>query len=180
MDYIRTIAIFIHLIVFAFAITTLYKSDFKILKQRPTNFEIEKMGNEMLTYLLLLTITGLIVVYVDTNFEIERITTSQKLMTKLFCIAILTMNAFFIHLVVFKKLNKQVLTSFDMKLMSASGAISTVSWTFAGFLGIAKPLVKHFSLINFVSLYIFAIVVSVFISLCMSSKIAKNWEKSAK
>ncbi len=175
MDYIRTILIFAHLMVFAFAITTLYKSDYKLFFKRPTNDEIKAMGNHMLIYLIVLWITGLGVIYIDTAFSMEKILSAQKLLTKLSCVLVLTFNAFVIHFFAFKKLAKETLNRMDMKVMAISGAVSSASWTFAGFLGIAKPLVKHLSLSDFMSLYGLVVLTATTIAIIITPIIEKNW-----
>ncbi|MCL4419581.1 hypothetical protein M1146_05795 [Patescibacteria group bacterium] len=177
MDYIRTIIIFAHLMVFAFAITTLYKSDLKLIYNRPKSNEIKSMGNHMLIYLIVLWLTGLGVIYIDTAFDFEKILSAQKLLTKLSCVLVLTINAFIIHFVAFKKLTKETLTKSDMIFMSISGAISTASWTFAGFLGIAKPLVKHLSLSNFLSLYALVVIGATAVAIALTPMITRNWNR---
>lgn len=178
MDYTRTILIFIHLIVFAFAITTLYKSDIELLFRRPSAEEIKEMGNHMAIYLLILWITGLGVIYIDTNFGLDKILSAQKLLTKLSCVIILTLNAFVIHFVVFKKLAKKTLDQADMKIMSISGAVSSASWTFAGFLGIARPLVKHMNLAAFMSFYVLVVACAAIGALMLTPFITKQWTQA--
>ena len=175
MDYIRTILIFTHLIVFAFAITNLYKSDFNLFFKRPNKEEINSMGNQMLIYLIILWITGLGVVYIDTAFAFEKIITAQKLITKLCCVGVLTINALLVHFVAFKKLAKEKLAKSDLSVMGVVGAISTASWSFAGFLGVAKPLVKHLSLADFLSLYCVVLLIAVVVAGFLTPRIAKNW-----
>jgi hypothetical protein len=175
MDFIRTILIFAHLIVFAFAITTLYKSDAKLIYTRPSLDEIKTMGNQMLIYLIFLWITGLGIIYIDTEFSMEKIFSAQKLLTKLTCVGVLTLNSFVIHFVVFKKLAKQHLTMIDMYVMSISGAISTASWTFAGFLGVARPLAIHLNLTEFMGLYGFVLIAAVIGAFALTPMITRNW-----
>jgi hypothetical protein len=175
MDAIRTILIFAHLIVFAFAITTLYKSDAKLIYTRPNQDEIKTMGDQMLIYLIVLWITGLGVIYIDTEFSLEKIFSAQKLLTKLTCVGVLTLNAFVLHFVVFEKLAKEQLTKIDMKVMSIAGAISTASWTFAGFLGVARPLVIHLNLTDFMCLYGFILIAAIIGALALTPMITRNW-----
>lgn len=176
MDYIRTILIFIHLIAFAFAITKLYKSDFNLFFKRPDKEEIKSMGNQMLLYLIILWITGLGVVYIDTGFVFEKIITAQKLITKLSCVGVLTVNALLVHFVAFKLLAVEKLSKSNLSVMGVVGAISTASWSFAGFLGVAKPLVKHLSLADFLSLYCVVLAVAVVVAGFLTPRIAKNWK----
>lgn len=168
--------IFLHLIVFAFAITKLFKSDIELFFKRPSQNSIKEVGNHMMIYLILLWITGIGVIYIDTLFDIEKIMTAQKLLTKLSCVIVLTLNAFVIHMISFKKLANDFLSKTDMYVMSISGAISTSSWIFAGFLGIAKPLVKHLSLENFLSLYGFVVLLATITSIVITPKIISNWK----
>lgn len=177
MDFIRTILIFIHLIAFAFAITTLYKSDIKLLYNKPNEVEVENLGKRMLMYLILLWISGGGVVYVDTGFELNKILAAPKLLTKLTCVSVLTLNAFVIHFVAFKKLSQQTVNKLDMQIMSICGAVSTASWTYAGFLGIAKPLVKYLTLTEFMSLYGVLLAGAVSGALVLTPFITKNWAR---
>lgn len=160
---------------FAFAITKLYKSDYNLFFKKPDKEEIKNMGTQMFLYLIILWITGLGVVYIDTGFAFEKIITAQKLITKLSCVGVLTINALLVHFVAFKKLAKEKLVKADLSVMGVVGAISTASWSFAGFLGVAKPLVKHLSLADFLSLYGVVLLVAVVVAGFLTPRIAKNW-----
>lgn len=178
MDYLRTILIFTHLMFFAFAITTVYKSDFKLIFQRPSANDISSIGDQILVCLIALWVTGLTLVYIDTAFEMTKILASQKLLTKLSCVFILTMNAFVIHFAVFRKLAKKRLSTADMYFMSIFGAISTASWTFASFIGIARPLVKHLTLTDFMIFYGLVIVLAIVLAIAITPMVTRNWGKS--
>jgi len=134
------------------------------------------MGKQMLLYLIVLWVTGIGVVYIDTLFDLDKIMTAQKLLTKFSCVGVLTLNAFVIHFFSFSKLTEETLSKADMFIMSISGAISTSSWTFAGFLGIAKPLAKHLSLTDFLSLYGLVVAVATAVAISITPIIAKNWK----
>ncbi len=177
MDYLRTILIFSHLMVFAFAITSLYKSDFELLFQRPSNEDIKSMGDHMLIYLVVLWTTGLGLIYIDTGFDMDKIRSAQKLITKLSSTIVLTLNAIVIHFIAFKKLERDTLSGADMLLMAIAGAISTASWTFAAFLGIAKALVKHFSLADFLGLYGLVVLGAVATTIALTPTITNNWKR---
>ena len=176
MDYLRTALIFVHLMVFAFAITTLFKSDVKLLFQRPNDDEVHTMGNHMLFFLLLLWVTGLGIIWIDTKFDYDVIINAPKIVVKLSCVILLTLNALIIHFVAFKKLKKAVLSKADMYIMSLSGSISTASWTFAAFLGVAKPLVKHLTMGGFFGLYAFVLVSAMTGAVLLTPMIRKNWD----
>ena len=180
MDYLRTGLIFVHLMVFAFAITTLYRSDFRLLFSRPSEAETHTMGQHMLLSLIILWVTGLGVIWVDTRFDYDTIINSPKIVMKLSCVVVLTLNAILIHFVAFKKLKQDILSKADMLMMSLVGAVSTTSWTFAAFLGIAKPLTKHLNQADWFALYALALTGAGAVAMALTPMIQRNWSANSK
>lgn len=179
MDHARTAIIFFHLVVFAFAITKVYRSDYHFLFRRPEQGQLHALGQQMLIFLALLWVSGVSLIYIDTGFALDSIVHSQKLVAKLACVTVLTLNALVIHLAVFQALLKDKLSASEMYLVTVSGAVSTSSWTFAGFLGVAKPMVKHMSLADFLVLYVIVVMSAVLVAIMLTPAIARHWAAPA-
>jgi hypothetical protein len=177
MDALRTVLIFLHLIVFAFAISKLYISDFNLFFRRSNLFELQLLGRQMSFLLGGLWITGAGVVFIDTSFDPVLILASDKLLAKLVCVSVLTINATLIHNIVFKKAQKAKLSYTDMLVMTIPGAISTCSWTFAGFLGVARPLSEYLSFQHFLILYGVCLFLAIALMVFISPIIRRNWSE---
>ncbi len=178
MDILRTFLIYTHLLVFAFAITTLYRSDMNLFFRKISQEKLRMLGDQMLWLLVVLAITGAGIVYIDTEFRYDAIMQADKLLAKMVCVGVLTLNAMVLHHVVFRKMAKAELTHGDMLLMSVSGAVSTCSWTFAGFLGVAKAFTKYFSFEHFLYLYGACLAVAIVVAIMLAPVIKRNWENN--
>ncbi|SBT17398.1 hypothetical protein MGA5115_01509 [Marinomonas gallaica] len=176
MDILRTLLIFAHLLVFAFAITNLFQSDIKLLSTRINTSQLKELGRQMKLLLFVLAVTGAGIVYIDTAFSLEAILSSDKLMAKMVCVGVLIVNAFILHNIVFKKMEKSALRNSEMAFMMVSGAISTCSWTFAGFLGIAKALSNYFSFSHFLYLYGSCLLAAIVLAMILLPTVRRNWQ----
>lgn len=176
MDILRTLLIFAHLLIFSFAITNLFRSDIRLFSIRINPSQLKKLGDQMKLLLFALVLTGAGIVYIDTQFNLAAMLGADKLMAKMVCVGVLVINALVLHSVVFQKMRKNTLSHSEMALMMASGAISTCSWTFAGFLGIAKALSHYFLLSHFLYLYGSCLLVAIIVALILVPTVRRNWQ----
>jgi hypothetical protein len=175
-DITRVALVMAHLLCFAMAIAKLYTSDLRLLFSRPAMDEVYDMGAQMVWWLGLLWVTGLGVVWVDTGFELDKLMAMEKLQAKAAVVSVLTLNAVLLHHVVFDLLKKPVLTRANLRVMALSASVSSASWTYAAFLGIAKPLAVHLGLSGFLALYSLVLGFASAIALALVPWIARNWE----
>lgn len=141
VDWLRVLLIYCHVGICAFAITTVLKADFKILL---SDFCREDIGTDAkrISYLLAgLWISGLAIIYLDTGFSTEIMMTKSKLLLKLLCVLMLTLNGLMLHQVSFPVLTRASEASDSEAVMLAvTGALSTSHWLLAAFIGMSAPL----------------------------------------
>lgn len=145
---INTFLVYIHLLAACVAVGILLLQDYalaraqgKALTEIETT-ELQRSAHRVSLALALLWITGIALVihgYLgDPNYIIN-----EKLWAKICVVAILTLNGFFLHCFCFPRLctgvgiNKLPLQ--EKVLLAFSGSLSTTSWLFACYLGIARP-----------------------------------------
>lgn len=180
---IQTTIVFVHLMFAVFALYYVISADIKILKGEFFN-ENEKLLAEIgdrLTHLLLgLWASGLMLVLIDLKLDlsIAALSAKPKLIVKLICVAVLTLNAGLLHVKVFPQLlDKQSISKREWILISVAGGMSAVSWLMAAFLGVAKPMAKEWTVINFFSLYALALAGGMLAAYLASEKLQEQFER---
>lgn len=145
----KTFVIYIHLIATCIAVGTLLVKDIEllVLRGRPL-FPREKGGlmhaaNVIFLSLCALWISGLALVVFGV-LENPDYLANEKLWAKVTVVCLLTLNGFLLHFYSFPRVvsNQGVvgLPGAEQAVVMFSGAMSTSSWLFACFLGIARPL----------------------------------------
>ncbi|MGB3315346.1 MAG: hypothetical protein WBB85_13110 [Albidovulum sp.] len=108
--------------------------------------------------LAVLFLSGASVIWIDTGFDPAEIVARPKLMAKLAVICVLVLNGALMHALLFPLLAGQHLRSRAVALLaSLQGAVSSVSWLFATFIGVAKPLAGPLGFEGFMALYALAL-----------------------
>jgi hypothetical protein len=104
--------------------------------------------------LLALWATGLGLIALDTGFDPVAIAAKPKLVTKLIVVTVLTGNGLLLHRFAFPALSGRAFGSTaSLSLIAALGAISTVSWLYAAFVGSARLIAGMMNLEAFLALY---------------------------
>ncbi len=141
-DWLRIALVYSHLILCAFAITAVLKTDIKIVLGDYSRAEIGRAATGIACLLLGLWATGLAIIYIDTGFNPEVLLTKSKLVLKLVCVATLTANGYILHWLSFPILmdNNGKVTRGESVLLVMTGALSTSHWMLAAFVGLSQPL----------------------------------------
>lgn len=175
IQHVDLLAIFRMLFIFAHVIAVITASagialgDYAILSQRriDTNLLL-KAGRIISVALSILWLTGLVIIWIDTQFEWPVLITSSKLIAKLTVVSILTLNGIALHSIVFKRLQAN---GFDTRrtalLLTVLGAISGVTWLYAVFIGLAKPVANLLGISGFLGLYFIALLMSILVALVL-------------
>ncbi|MDT8999554.1 hypothetical protein RQP53_09770 [Paucibacter sp. APW11] len=104
--------------------------------------------------LIVLWVTGLALIGIDTGFDVAVIATKSKVLAKLSVVTLLTLNGLALHRWAFPTLAApQEHPERAAGLPAVLGAISAASWLFAAFLGVAKALVPLLSYAGFMGMY---------------------------
>ena len=143
----KTLVIYAHLLAACVSIGTLllqdlalWRSRYRVLTQDEIN-TLRNTANIVFIALVVLWATGSGLVTMG-YFENPDFFSNQKIWAKISVVIILSLNGVFLHFYSFPKIvgNKAILQlpSADQKWIGCSGALSTVSWLFACYLGIAR------------------------------------------
>lgn len=143
----KTLVIYAHLLAACVSIGTLllqnlalWRSRYRVLAQDEIN-TLRNTANIVFIALVVLWATGSGLVTMG-YFENPDFFSNQKIWAKISVVIILSLNGVFLHFYSFPKIvgNKAILQlpSVDQKWVGCSGALSTVSWLFACYLGIAR------------------------------------------
>lgn len=145
----NTLIVYAHLLAACVSIGVLLMQDLALWRSRNRPLTIPEIGTLRNTAtvvfiaLLALWITGIALVTVGAWANPEQYLWNQKLWAKFSVVVVLTLNGFFLHFYSFPKItgNKGVLQLplNEQRWIGCSGALSTVSWLFACYLGIARP-----------------------------------------
>jgi hypothetical protein len=153
-DLSRMMLIFAHVISCAVAIGLAFFADYRILRSRgtPTRHDVEivnQVARFVTLALTVLWVTGAGVILLDFGHipTLAEILQKPKLSTKMFVVSVLTLNGLALHHYALPRMGR-------MNLWCALiGGISASSWTFAAFLGVAKPLGSLLSIPQFLAIY---------------------------
>jgi hypothetical protein len=145
----KTVIVYFHLIATCIAVGSLLIKDLELLflKGRPL-FPREKTGlihtaQVIFLSLCALWVSGLLLVVVGL-LENPQYLANEKLWAKVTVVCLLTLNGVLLHFYSFPRVVSHQglvgLSGSEQTLVMFSGAVSTSSWLFACFLGIARPL----------------------------------------
>lgn len=156
----RQAALYLHVLAFAVAVAEVVRGDLRLLKQpRIDGSEMLRTGHLVSLALVALWGTGLALVYLETGFDLAQILAKPKLVAKLVVVGALTANGFLLHAAAFPMLTGGRVQPRNAALMcSMLGAVSTVSWLYASFLGVGRIIAPQMTVGLFLDLYGLALV----------------------
>ena len=159
--------LFAHLVLFAFAIAAILREDIRMLfADKIDTHALVDTGLQIKWLLIGLWCTGLILIALDVGLNFALVLAKPKLLTKIIVVVALTFNGALLHLVAFPMLTggkgspRQAATA-----ATILGSISTVSWSYASFVGSARIIQPYFSFAQFMALYVIAVCLAVSIGL---------------
>jgi hypothetical protein len=152
-----------HIIAFALAFATILKEDVRLLRaKRIDSASLLASARSVKWLLLALWVTGVPMVMMDIGTDVSLLLDKPKLLAKLIVVGVLTLNGILLHLVAFPMVTGKPKNPNKAATIAALlGAISTTSWLYASFLGVARIVTPYFSLLDFVVLYLLVLAISV-------------------
>ena len=131
-------------------------ADLSLFKGRQVDRGLLRTGSQLVAGMLgLLWITGLLIIWIDTGFDLAVITARPKLVAKVSVALLLTLNGHLLHRFFFNAVNKPPTNApRAANLVTVMAAVSGASWLYAGFLGLAKPLAVFMSLAGFAVIFL--------------------------
>lgn len=163
----RMSLIVVHLFAFCAAGAAVAFCDFAIFARRRLNRALltRALGVVGVT-LVLLWLSGLSIIWLDTSFSFELLLAQPKLQAKLTVVSLLTLNGFALHGIVFRRLMRpDGETARTGLLPTVLGAVSAATWLFAAFLGVCKPLVPALGYPGLMLLYAAALSLALLVAL---------------
>lgn len=152
----RILLILLHLMCFSSALFLVMREDIRLLMADRLQIDaLEATAAKVSRALAGLFVTGAAIIYVDTGFVLSEILARPKLVAKISVVLILTVNGAAMHHLIFPKLHLAPLQrpGWLCRMACSLGALSSVSWLYATFLGIAKPLTEPLGYSGFMVLY---------------------------
>jgi hypothetical protein len=163
---VRQGLLFLHIVVFAIAFAEIARADWTLL--RTPRVDLVALGTTarvVAASLIGLWATGLGLIALDTGFDPAMIAARPKLVAKLIAVTVLTGNGVLLHHHAFPMLRQAMLPPARLAVVAALGAISTVTWTFAAFVGSARLIAGAMTLEAFLALYGIGLVAGVAVAL---------------
>ena len=134
----RLLLLYSHLLLCVFALHTVLSTDWRLLRSRISARHLLQAHRRVVLLLGGLWLTGGAIVLLDGASQIAQ---SPKLVAKLVCVSLLTLNGVLLRHWCFPRLiSERPLQRAEAWALMSCGAVSTTSWLMAGFFGIARPL----------------------------------------
>jgi hypothetical protein len=159
-DLTRMALIYPHLIACCVAIGAAFLADWRLIRSRGQVLEhdaalIREVARLVIIALTMLWLTGLGITLIDFGHwpSLAELAAKPKMATKLLVVVGLTANGVLLHHIALPRLTAAPAPSAQPAVVCGIGGFSAVSWAFAAFLGIARPLASRLNLAGFLSLY---------------------------
>jgi hypothetical protein len=145
----KTLIVYSHLLAACVAIGILLIQDLALAKSKGSPLsagaikDLTKSAEIMFIALVVLWISGLALVLVGYLENPQQYLMNEKLWAKFTVVSVLTLNGVALHYFSFPRVTSRRgllgLPTFEQVLVTLTGALSSVSWLFACYLGIARP-----------------------------------------
>ena len=145
----KTLLVYAHLLAACVSVGILLIQDSALAKSRGKPLtvsaikELTKSAEVMFVALIVLWITGLALVLLGYLENPQQYLMNEKLWAKFTVVSVLTLNGIALHYFSFPRVTSRRgllgLSTFEQILVTLTGAISSTSWLFACYLGIARP-----------------------------------------
>lgn len=158
----KTLIVYAHLLAACVAIGILLIQDLALAKSKGSPLsatavkDLTKSAEVMFVALVVLWISGLSLVLLGYLENPQQYLMNEKLWAKFTVVSVLTLNGIALHYFSFPRVTSRRgllgLPTFEQILVVLTGALSSVSWLFACYLGIARPwnYTVDYSLIMFI------------------------------
>jgi len=166
---LRQVLLYGHIIFFALALAAILKEDLRLMfSSRLDRATLSSTASLIKWLLLALWATGVPMVMMDIGTDFSVLLDKPKVLTKIIVVTALTLNGVLLHLVVFPMLDGRPQDPHRAAtIASILGSVSTTSWLYASFIGVARIIAPHFSLYEFVALYVLSVMVGISVAIVL-------------
>jgi hypothetical protein len=156
-----------HLLAFAVAAAASAMTDYAIFARARVYISLlRKAATSVTLALAVLWIPGFSIIWLDTKFDLNTISHAPKLLAKLTIVSLLTLSAIALHRLAFLRFEKtQDNPGQAACLPAVLSAVSSTTWPFADFLGIAKAVAPLLGYFGFMALYLISLSCAISIAL---------------
>ncbi len=164
MEMIRLAFVYVHLIACCVALGAILKSDATMLSRLvqgrgdEPDEHLTQLARLVSIALAILWATGAYLIWADASAAgLAETLANPKLQAKIILVTILTINGLLLHFRILPMLSRAgsllQLGSWQRNLALAAGVLSGVSWMYAAFMGIARPLAWKYPLAELLQPY---------------------------
>jgi hypothetical protein len=165
MEFTRLAVLYVHLIACCVAIGLVLTHDIAMVKEllQPQRTDhgdthtLETLQSTVSLALVVLWVTGAAIVALDASVKGWDYFGNPKLQAKIGLVLLLTANGVLLHQTVLPMLQRAgslLQLNFDQRLLAVfAGAVSGVTWFYAAFMGVARPLAWKYSLLQLLGAY---------------------------
>lgn len=161
--------VFVHVLALAVALGAILREDWRLLFARRPRFHskhLHQLSRLILSALVILWVSGLALIAIDTGFDPDKLAASPKLVAKLIVVITLTLNGAVLHRMLLPVLSTpEARSSHIAALFAVVGAVSMVSWLYAAVLGVAKPLTPLLGYGGLMGIYVGLLAVAIGVAL---------------
>lgn len=156
MEIERMFLLMLHVMSVIGAAVGIAFADLSLFHGPRVNQGLLRLGCQLVFGMLcMLWITGLLIIWLDTGFDLHVIAGKPKLVAKVGVALLLSLNGYLLHRCVFDALLTPPLRPrCGIHAFTALSAISGTSWLYAFFLGLAKPMAAFTTLGGFALMFL--------------------------
>lgn len=180
MDIVTLIhqgVLYLHVVAFAIAFSAVLREDWALCRARRVDLQrLRQTANTLTITLAVLWASGLVLLACDAGPDMAGLGASPKAQAKLLVAAALTANGLALHAWAFPTLQaSSARDPLDATLAVVLGATSTVSWSYAAFLGVARVIAKSMSLTGYLTGYAASLSVAITCALLFVRPHVARW-----
>jgi hypothetical protein len=159
--------LFVHVAAFAIAFSAVVREDLALVKAQQIDMQRLAITAQTLTgALIVLWLTGLALIGFAIGIDPDALIARPKLLAKLLVVIALTANGFALHAFAFPRLVwPGIQERPSLVVPVVLGAISTASWLYASFIGVARVIAPSMSLQDFMTWYAALLIVAITVGL---------------
>jgi hypothetical protein len=161
MEIERMVLLMLHVLCVIAAAIGIAFAELSLFKEKTVDGALLRTGcRVVLGALCLLWLSGLLIIWIDTGFDLQLIASKPKMVAKVSVALLLSVNGYLLHRYFFDAIDKPTLNLRKAaNTAAAMAAVSGASWLYAVFLGLAKPLTRFVALPGFAAMYIVLLLV---------------------
>lgn len=157
----------VHVAAFAIAFSAVVREDIAMVKAPLIDMQrLSATAQTLTSALIVLWLTGLALIGFATGMDADALMARPKLLAKLLVVIALTANGVALHAFAFPRLGrKDPQPRPNVVVPVVLGAISTASWLYASFIGVARVIAPSMSLRDFMAWYAALLMLAVTVGL---------------